>query len=112
MKSVYLLNQDYLFGQSIEHDTKRFLAQYRPDIKIVADEFIPLGQVKDFSPYITKIKSSGAQSVVTGDSGPDLNLLLKAAIDAGLDSALILILATLSVLLGQWALVARDGSLQ
>ena len=85
VKSVYLLNQDYLFGQSIEHDTKRFLAQYRPDIKIVADEFIPLGQVKDFSPYITKIKSSGAQSVVTGNYGPDLNLLLKAAIDAGLD---------------------------
>jgi branched-chain amino acid transport system substrate-binding protein len=85
VKSVYLLNQDYLFGQSIEHDTKRFLAQYRPDIKIVADEFIPLGQIKDFSPYITKMKASGAQSVVTGNYGPDLNLLLKAAVDAGLD---------------------------
>jgi branched-chain amino acid transport system substrate-binding protein len=85
VKSVYLLNQDYLFGQSIEHDTKRFLAEYRPDIKIVADEFIPLMQIKDFSPYITKIKASGAQSVVTGNYGPDLNLLLKAAVDAGLD---------------------------
>ena len=49
VKSVYLLNQDYLFGQSIEHDTKRFLAQYRPDIKIVGDEIIPLMQVKDFA---------------------------------------------------------------
>ncbi len=85
VKTVYLMNQDYLFGQSIEKDTKRFLAQYRPDIKIVADEFIPLMQIKDFSPYISKIKASGAQSVVTGNYGPDLNLLLKAAVDSGLD---------------------------
>jgi branched-chain amino acid transport system substrate-binding protein len=85
VKSVYLLNQDYLFGQSIEKDTKRFLAQYRPDIKIVTDEFIPLMQVKDFSPYITKIKASGADSILTGNYGPDLNLLLKAAVDAGLN---------------------------
>ena len=66
VKTVYLLNQDYLFGQSIEKDTKKYLAQYRPDIKIVADEFIPLMQIKDFSPYITKIKASGAQSLLTG----------------------------------------------
>jgi branched-chain amino acid transport system substrate-binding protein len=85
VKQVYLLNQDYLFGQSIDKDTKRFLTQYRPDIQIVADEFIPLMQIKDFSPYITKIKASGAQSVLTGNYGPDLNLLLKAAADAGLD---------------------------
>jgi len=85
VKQVYLINQDYLFGQSIEKDTKRFLAQYRPDIKIVADEFIPLMQIKDFAPYITKIKASGAQSLVTGNYGPDLNLLIKAGVDAGLD---------------------------
>ena len=85
VKTVYLLNQDYLFGQSIAKDTKRFLTQYRPDIKIVADEFIPLMQIKDFSPYITKIKATGAQSLLTGNYGPDLNLLIKAGVDAGLD---------------------------
>ena len=85
VKTVYLLNQDYLFGQSIQKDTKRFLAQYRPDIKIVGDELIPLMQVKDFSPYITKIKASGAESLLTGNYGPDLNLLIKAGVDAGLD---------------------------
>jgi branched-chain amino acid transport system substrate-binding protein len=36
VKTVYLLNQDYLFGQSVEHDTRKYLAEYRPDIKIVA----------------------------------------------------------------------------
>ena len=85
VKSVYLLNQDYLFGQSVEKETKQFLALYRPDINIVGDEFIPLGQIKDFSPYVTKIKTSGAQSLVTGNFGPDLNLLIKAGVDSGLD---------------------------
>ena len=56
----------------------------RPDIEIVGDEYVPLGQVKDFSPYITKIKNTGAQSIVTGNYGPDLNLLMKAASDSGL----------------------------
>ncbi len=84
VKKVYLINQDYVFGHSIEHDTKKFLQQLRPDIQIVGDEFVPLGQVKDFSPYVTKIKNSGAQSVVTGNYGPDLNLLMKATVDAGL----------------------------
>jgi len=85
VKKVYLINQDYLFGHSIEHDTKRFLQELRPDIQIVGDEFVPLGQVKDFSPYVTKIKQSGAQSVITGNYGPDLNLLMKAAVDAGVN---------------------------
>jgi len=85
VNSVYLINQDYLYGQSIEHDTKKYLAEYRPDIKIVADEFIPLMQIKDFAPYITKIKASGAQSLLTGNYGPDLNLLIKAGVDAGLN---------------------------
>ncbi len=85
LKTVYLLNQDYLFGQSVQKDTKEQLAKLRPDIKIVGDEFIPLGKVKDFSSYIAKIKASGAQGLITGNWGPDLNLLLKAGADAGLD---------------------------
>src|SRR5262249_14105404 len=82
---VYLLNQDYLFGQSVQRDVKTFLAKVRPDIQIVGDELIPLGKIKDFSPYITKIKASGAQALITGNWGPDMNLLIKAGIDAGVD---------------------------
>jgi branched-chain amino acid transport system substrate-binding protein len=85
VKKVYLLNQDYLYGHSIEQDTRRFLYDLRPDIEIVGDEFIPLLEVKDFSSYASKIKQSGAQSLVTGNFGPDLNLLLKAGLDAGLN---------------------------
>ena len=82
---VYLLNQDYLFGQSIQKDTKKFLASLRPDVEIVGDELMPFGKVQDFSSYVAKIKASGAQSVLTGNYNRDLNLLIKAAVDAGLD---------------------------
>jgi branched-chain amino acid transport system substrate-binding protein len=83
--SVYVLNQDYLFGQSVEKATLKYLAQYRPDIKVVADELVPFGKVQDFSPYVAKIKASGAQSLVTSNYDRDLNLLLKAGNDAGLE---------------------------
>jgi branched-chain amino acid transport system substrate-binding protein len=85
VKKVYLLNQDYLFGQSIQHDTRKWLAKLRPDIEVVGDELMPFGKVQDFSSYIAKIKASGAQSVVTGNYNRDLNLLIKAAVDNGLD---------------------------
>ena len=54
-------------------------------MQVVGDELIPLGKVKDFAPYITKIKASGAQALLTGNWGPDMNLLIKAGIDAGVD---------------------------
>jgi branched-chain amino acid transport system substrate-binding protein len=82
---VYLINQDYLFGQSVQRELRTYLGKLRPDVKIVGDELIPLGKIKDFSPYITKIKASGAQALMTGNWGPDMNLLIKAGIDAGAD---------------------------
>jgi branched-chain amino acid transport system substrate-binding protein len=82
---VYLLNQDYLFGQSVQADTRKWLAILRPDIQVVGDELMPFGKVQDFSSYVTKIKSSGAQSVITGNYNRDLNLLIKAAVDEGLN---------------------------
>jgi branched-chain amino acid transport system substrate-binding protein len=85
LKKVYLLNQDYLFGQSIQHDSKKWLEKLRPDIQIVGDELMPFGKVQDFSSYVEKIRASGAQSVVTGNYNRDLNLLIKAAVDSGLN---------------------------
>jgi branched-chain amino acid transport system substrate-binding protein len=46
---------------------------------------MPFGKVQDFAPYVAKIKASGAESVVTGNYNRDLNLLIKAANDAGLN---------------------------
>jgi branched-chain amino acid transport system substrate-binding protein len=84
IKKVYLINQDYSFGQSVRSDARKMLAAKRPDIQIVGDELHPLLKVTDFSPYVAKIKASGADSVVTGNWGQDIALLLKAAADAGL----------------------------
>jgi branched-chain amino acid transport system substrate-binding protein len=40
--------------------------------------------VKDFAPYVAKIKASGADTVLSGNWGSDLALLIKAAEEAGL----------------------------
>ena len=87
VRKVYLINQDYLFGQSAQRDLKAYLAKLRPDIQIVGEEMIPLGKVKDFSSYIAKIKNSEADALLTGNWGPDLTLLIKAGMDSGLPIA-------------------------
>ncbi|MDD0837557.1 branched-chain amino acid ABC transporter substrate-binding protein [Curvibacter sp. HBC61] len=85
IKKVYLINQNYSHGQQVSKFAKANLARKRPDIQIVGDDLHPLAQVRDFSPYIAKIKQSGADTVVTGNWGSDLALLIKAANDAGLN---------------------------
>lgn len=82
-KKLYLINQDYAYGHSVQRVAREQLTKKRPDIEIVGDELIPTGKVKDFSPYIAKIKASGADSVLSGNWGSDLALLIKAAEEAG-----------------------------
>lgn len=85
IKKVYLLNQDYAFGQAIAKAAREMLAKKRPDIDIVGDDLHPMGKVKDFSPYISKIKASGTETVITGNWGTDFSLLIKASKEFGLD---------------------------
>ena len=84
IKKVYLINQDYAFGQSVAKAGRAMLTKKRPDIEIVGDDLHPLGKVKDFAPYVAKIKASGADAVISGNWGNDIALLIKAAKDAGL----------------------------
>jgi branched-chain amino acid transport system substrate-binding protein len=86
VKNVYLINQNYAHGQQVSKYFKETMARKKPDVKIVGDDLHPLGQVKDFAPFVAKIKASGADSVVTGNWGQDLTLLIKAAKDAGLNA--------------------------
>src|ERR1700723_670630 len=86
IKKVYLINMDYSFGQSVRTEARKMLGEKRPDIEVVGDELHPMLKITDFSPYIAKIKASGADSVVTGNWGQDFALLLKAAADAGLQA--------------------------
>jgi len=87
LQKVYLIGQDYSFGQAVLREVRRQLALERADVQIVGDELHPMGRVKDFLPYAAKIKASGAQAVVTGNWGNDLTLLVKAARDAGFDGS-------------------------
>jgi branched-chain amino acid transport system substrate-binding protein len=86
IKKVYIIGQNYAFGQQVTRAAKEYLKRKRPDIQIVGDDLHPIGQVKDFSPYVAKIKASGADTVISGNWGADLALLIKAAKDADLKS--------------------------
>ncbi|UXC35079.1 branched-chain amino acid ABC transporter substrate-binding protein [Cupriavidus gilardii] len=84
VRRVYLIAQDYSFGHQVSRLARDMLAAKRPDVKIVGDEFHPIGKIKDFAPYIAKIKASGADAVITGNWGNDLTLMVKAAREGGL----------------------------
>ena len=83
LKSVYLIGQDYSFGQAVLREAQRQLSVQRSDVSTVGNELHPVGRVKDFAPYAAKIKASGAQAVITGNWGNDLTLLVKAAKEVG-----------------------------
>jgi branched-chain amino acid transport system substrate-binding protein len=85
VKSAYLINPDYSFGQAVQREAKRQLAAQRPDVKVVAEELHPLLRIKDFAPYAAKIKASGADAVITGNFSNDLTLLVKAAREVGFE---------------------------
>ncbi|WP_029044775.1 branched-chain amino acid ABC transporter substrate-binding protein [Cupriavidus sp. amp6] len=86
VRKVYLIDQDYSFGHQVARSAREMLAARRPDIQIVGDEFHPIGKIKDFAPYIAKIKASGADAVITGNWGNDLTLMVKAAREGGLQA--------------------------
>jgi branched-chain amino acid transport system substrate-binding protein len=85
VKAAYLLNPDYSFGHAVQREARRQLAALRPDVQVVGEELHPLLRIKDFAPYATKIKASGADAVITGNFSNDLTLLVKAAREIGFE---------------------------
>ena len=83
IKKVYILGQNYSHGVQVDKYAKETLARKRPDIQIVGEDLHPLAQTRDFAPYIAKIKAAGADTVITGNWGSDLSLLVKAANEGG-----------------------------
>ncbi|NQW11461.1 MAG: branched-chain amino acid ABC transporter substrate-binding protein [Alphaproteobacteria bacterium] len=86
IKKVYIIGQDYSFGKAVAAAAVSDLGKKRPDVEIVGNELHPIGKVKDFTPYATKIKASGADAVITGNWGADMVGLGKAIIESGVDS--------------------------
>jgi branched-chain amino acid transport system substrate-binding protein len=85
VQKVYLVNQDYAYGQAIQRTARELLPKKNPKVQIVGDDLVPLGKIKDFAPYAAKIRASGADSVVTSNWGNDLFLLVRAGQESGLD---------------------------
>ncbi len=80
---IYIFNPDYSFGVSVQKAATKLLTGRRDDLTIVGADRVPLGKVKDFTPYIAKFQAAGADAVVTGNWGQDIELLAKAASDSG-----------------------------
>jgi branched-chain amino acid transport system substrate-binding protein len=84
VKKVYLIHQNYAAGHQFRRATREYLSRKRPDIQIVGDDLHPIGQVKDFAPYVAKMKAAGADTIITANWGADAALLIRSARESGL----------------------------
>lgn len=82
---IFLINMDYSHGQFISKRMKELVEEKGLDAEVVGDVLHPIGQVRDFSPYVSRIQQSGADTVVSGNWGNDLSLLVRAVDSAGVD---------------------------
>jgi len=83
VRKVFLLNQDYSFGQASAVGFQKALTRLDPEVQIVGNVFHPRGAA-DFSPYLQQIQASEADFVLTADWGADLVQLLNQANSFGL----------------------------
>lgn len=84
IKKIYIIGQDYSFGKAVAAAANSMIKDKSKSIEVVGDELHPIGKVKDFAPYVTKIKDSGADAIITGNWGADMLNLAKAVNQAGL----------------------------
>jgi ABC-type branched-subunit amino acid transport system substrate-binding protein len=83
-KKFYILCQDYAFGHLFADGFKNGLKMYYPEAQIVGEDYHKLF-LTDFAPYLTKIKSSGAEVIFTGDWDPDALNLAKQSQQMGVN---------------------------
>ncbi|NYT84706.1 branched-chain amino acid ABC transporter substrate-binding protein [Pollutimonas harenae] len=80
---VYSMNQNYSWGNDMQTSIQDFAKE--GGYEVVESTLHDVNRIQDFSPYASKIKASGAQTVITGNWSNDLLLLMKATRGAGLD---------------------------
>lgn len=83
-KEVYSINQNYSLG----HDMEAAVQLYGTKLtyKVMGSALHDISRIQDFTPYVARIRESGAGAVVTSSYGGDLLLLVKAAVDSGLSA--------------------------
>jgi branched-chain amino acid transport system substrate-binding protein len=79
---VYAINQNYSWGQDMERAIVDNAAA--GGYQVVEKTLHDTNKIQDFSPYVSKIVASGAETVITGNWSNDLLLLMKASKAAGL----------------------------
>jgi ABC-type branched-subunit amino acid transport system substrate-binding protein len=60
----------------VADDFKKVITKEIPDVKIVGEDFAPIGQ-KDFGHYISKIPASGAEIIFTENHVNDFSFPLR-----------------------------------
>jgi branched-chain amino acid transport system substrate-binding protein len=75
LKKAYMVNMDYSFGHDVANFYERFVKEIAPDTQILGKDFHPMFN-KDFAPYISKVKASGADYLLTCNWGTDLIQLI------------------------------------
>ena len=84
-KKVYSINQNYSYGLDQQAAQKKYVEQFGS--QIIEQTLHDVNKIQDFSPYVAKIKASGADTVLTGNWANDIILLMKAMRDADLKLA-------------------------
>jgi len=83
LKKYYIICQDYSFGREAAEGFRKKFEQIKPKgARIVGEIFHPIA-TKDFAPYISAIMASGAEVVLSGNWGQDLQLLMKHGYSLG-----------------------------
>jgi ABC-type branched-subunit amino acid transport system substrate-binding protein len=72
---------DLSLGREAGEGFKKNLSKI-PGAQLVGEDYHPIA-LKDFSPYVSKIISSGAEVVLTANYGPDLGNLIKSGAQLG-----------------------------
>jgi branched-chain amino acid transport system substrate-binding protein len=83
LKKAYMVNMDYSFGHDVANFYERFVKEVSPDTQILGKDFHPMFN-KDFAPYISKVKASGADYLLTCNWGTDLIQLIIQARSLGM----------------------------
>ena len=81
-KKVFSINQNYNWGQGMELAIKNYASA--GGYTVVDTVLHDVAKIQDFSPFVSRIAASGADTVVTGDWGTDLIRLMKASAEANL----------------------------
>ena len=82
-KTFFLIGSDYAFGRGMLEFTADYIAQQGG--KVLGDEYLPMDGT-DWTPIISKLKSSGADALITSTAGGAPNVTLtKQLRAAGID---------------------------